>query len=793
MSALCSRIRHSDLLSRHVNKCHSTEKKPGPPLNNSRKKPRQLSTSSATQQPGPQYQQPSQIDTNISPDPFSNAHQQSPRRDSGTQSLEAADPPSFSSSSLASNSSASASVDSLPPSATEPVFHLPQQHFNSQAGFQRQWGSNPYPYLQSFNGNIVSDSSRLFEPKLDPTFSQPANQYNDLPTPMAYPAGSYRPNPSETSNSLDPFIPNQFSSMQPFSGVPGDSTAYMPSLPPSQPAADSQQTNGFTRGETFSSAFGLMTLDDPSVLAGISADGAPFFDSTGAGTNGVTDLQAFLSQNNNLNFLPTDGNNAQTPNTRERENNAMRDMWSTFLKDPTTGLKADGTEMGKPEFPAPSHPPLHRRSSSYSGSGSPNKPTMQSTGQNAPHVQHPAGDLKTIAIPQSLQGNQTVVQRLEDQVSKLEAVAIPSSTVLSSGPEALKSYEEAIQSRKAPMLKLPTKMKSRDGTGIPGSSILPSSQAGRTPMVGGGVASLYALQQQQLPTAAGASSVPVGSTPNTAFQQHIQQFGPDGRPIIAMPKPRSRRPSNATTGPTSRPSSSTSGIIPGAIPGLPPNNSSNYGSRPSSRPGTASSAGGGFANQNPSAHASPPTISHTHSQPNSRPSTAAGMSPSQSFAYAPPGAQYGMSPTGVAYNMQPGSLPTDSAVSPIHQSFSALSSAAMDGNATSTGRPNYKRLASQTLEPTSAKRPHFRRGDTNFNPTPDDGFDSEGGSDAGSIHSERSYSGHEHAYSSAGPGAYGRLWGSGSMNGFGASARRMSEPAVAAPRMMMRMPTVAKP
>jgi len=119
----------------------------------------------------------------------------------------------------------------------------------------------------------------------------------------------------------------------------------------------------------------------------------------------------------------------------------------------------------------------------------------------------------------------------------------------------------------------------------------------------------------------------------------------------------------------------------------------------------------------------------------------------------------------------------------------------MDAGATTAARPTYKRLASQTLEPTSAKRPHFRRGDTNFNPTPEDGFESEGGSDAGSIHSERSYSGHEYAYASAGPNGYGRPWGvTMPVNGYGASARRMSEPAVAAPRMAMRMPAgAAKP
>jgi len=105
------------------------------------------------------------------------------------------------------------------------------------------------------------------------------------------------------------------------------------------------------------------------------------------------------------------------------------------------------------------------------------------------------------------------------------------------------------------------------------------------------------------------------------------------------------------------------------------------------------------------------------------------------------------------------------------------------------GRPNYKRLASQVLEPSSSKRPHLRRGDTNFNPTLDDqgndgavdGFDSEGMSDTGG--SERAYGYDQRTYGK-GPGALGYEH----ERGGNAFARRMSEPAVAAPRMMMRMP-----
>jgi hypothetical protein len=127
----------------------------------------------------------------------------------------------------------------------------------------------------------------------------------------------------------------------------------------------------------------------------------------------------------------------------------MRDMWSAFLRDPTAGLKADGSEKGRPEFPTPQ---LHRRSSSYGGSGT-GKPTGQPPLQQA--NSDPTGnDIKNSA---------------HSQVSTLEGVAIPASIVLSGESDALKSYEEAILSRKAPLLKISTKFKTRDGISTIGS------------------------------------------------------------------------------------------------------------------------------------------------------------------------------------------------------------------------------------------------------------------------------------------------------------------------------------
>jgi hypothetical protein len=148
-------------------------------------------------------------------------------------------------------------------------------------------------------------------------------------------------------------------------------------------------------------------------------------------------------------------------------------------------------------------------------------------------------------------------------------------------PEALKSYEEAVLARKAPILKLPLSSKSAmPQTRRAGALSSPRShrRTARSLATAGGVASL--ASGAQLPTIAAASSVPPGSTPNqglAALQQH-------GQPRLVLPLPKSR-------------------------------------SRPSTATGHYSS------DQSPTSltHSAPPTPIHMHSAPSSRPGTSAGQ------------------------------------------------------------------------------------------------------------------------------------------------------------------------
>ncbi|KAJ7724815.1 hypothetical protein DFH07DRAFT_1003554 [Mycena maculata] len=96
------------------------------------------------------------------------------------------------------------------------------------------------------------------------------------------------------------------------------------------------------RGE-FSSAFGLMSLDDPSVLAGLAADGVPFFASAQGRAHGADgEKRMQLVPPLAYQAYPGGGGGgggagAQTPSTREAETRELREFWRAYMRTPLTG------------------------------------------------------------------------------------------------------------------------------------------------------------------------------------------------------------------------------------------------------------------------------------------------------------------------------------------------------------------------------------------------------------------------------------------------------------------------
>lgn len=111
------------------------------------------------------------------------------------------------------------------------------------------------------------------------------------------------------------------------------------------------------------SAFGLMSLDDPAVIAGTATDGQPFFSKPvtldmdtpmpmkrGAGQLGVdatssssVGLMRSASTGTGLSSLA--GGALQTP-SRELDNREMRDFWKQYMRTPLSGPMDGRLEFG---------------------------------------------------------------------------------------------------------------------------------------------------------------------------------------------------------------------------------------------------------------------------------------------------------------------------------------------------------------------------------------------------------------------------------------------------------------
>ena len=778
-------VRHSssDLLSRHVNKCHTNEKKSGgaggrvrkhrQPLNPAPAPPT-LDPTLANSPPQPilQHQRQPHFTHSTTSDPFRPALQLYPPHD-------AYPPRSFDSSSHPP--SASVSLDNLPSytlpatapnyTARAPNAYLPgnrqtpatRAHFEHSLASTQSVPNGHRIYKQPVNPDMFQiaehDDSGIFP-------NPPAETgFTDLSATAAYPY-KYRAGSDGSSDGHSTSSNPAYGYGHGYRSEGHAAGLNMPYVPQPNLEAPSAPDGGF------SSSFGLMSLEDPAILAGVSS-GVPFFD-TGVTTQQHPDLHGLLPPPPNQ---PFDWNGSGfgvgpvpanvTPGTREREANQLREFWSAFLRDPTARLNPDGTEVQRPDFPTPS---IHRRSSSYSGPSNNNGNNNINDG----YQQQSTSSTKPPHMPgpqQTLVGGADIVAQLEAQAARDQqqrtqqqqpkAPQLVAHVASHASPEALKSYEEAVLARKAPVLKLPSKLKMRDAANTTGgSSVLPSiSQINRSiPGNSGGVASL--ASGAQLPTLAAASSVPPGSTPNqglAALQQHGQS-----RLVLPLPRPRSR-PSTSTG---HYPSDQSPTSLTHSAPATP----IHMYSVPSSRPGTS-------AGQYPQAQVDPqPGTStsgglNTGASNDSRPSTAGSNASNSNWQ---PG--YAVHP-GSGQMLPPLHIPnSEKQLADYHAAMSAALNISSNAGASpaSSARPSYKRLASQILESAAIKR---ARDDLNNTSAIEDDDDDE------EHHPQRQREGSTESNEPGSSAAVSSMGShSGHSNSFGqdgssfAEHRRMSEP-----------------
>ncbi|KAL7279492.1 hypothetical protein ACG7TL_007335 [Trametes sanguinea] len=256
---------------------------------------------------------------------------------------------------------------------------------------------------------------------------------------------------------------------------------------PSQQGQSGQsQSQSNQEGEGgFSSAFGLMSLDDPNVLAGLSNDGAPFFSGINPFTPGGN--QGGSSSNNQSGLslaTPTQDLLAQLKSAGGREaldNKEMRDFWKMYLRTPLTGPNSGGAGSGI-LFPlqTPRGPGGPLELNSQAARPSPSR--RHSRVASLPSMKTPplyADD--RLGHSHARGSDQYDASREQDQQqggAQGGVAGAYNSTVRTTlhDAEDLKSYEQAVLARKAPMqLNLQPK---RKGSVNPGPS--QSAQAGAT-------------------------------------------------------------------------------------------------------------------------------------------------------------------------------------------------------------------------------------------------------------------------------------------------------------------------
>ncbi|KAI0656366.1 hypothetical protein C8Q70DRAFT_331473 [Cubamyces menziesii] len=221
---------------------------------------------------------------------------------------------------------------------------------------------------------------------------------------------------------------------------------------PQQGQSGQGQSQSTQEGEGgFSSAFGLMSLDDPNVLAGLSNDGAPFFSGLNPftpGGNGGLSLQT-----------PTQDLLAQLKSAGGREgmdSKEMRDFWKMYLRTPLTGPNSGGGLMFPLQTPTGPGSQLGQ-SLANQAAGRPSPTRRHSRVASLPSMKTPplyADDRLGNAYSRGSEHYDSHQQGQHQQGGAPGGVAgAYNSTVRTTlhDAEDLKSYEQAVLARKAPI------------------------------------------------------------------------------------------------------------------------------------------------------------------------------------------------------------------------------------------------------------------------------------------------------------------------------------------------------
>ncbi|KAJ7607613.1 hypothetical protein DFH06DRAFT_214511 [Mycena polygramma] len=227
---------------------------------------------------------------------------------------------------------------------------------------------------------------------------------------------------------------------------------------------DLHHASDLHRPPEFSSAFGLMSLDDPNVLAGLATDGVPFFSHTAPheARRGSMQLapppqplayQAYSPPSSSHSHSgasgnPNAGGNSVPTPGREAETRELREFWKAYMRTPLTGPPGGGDALG---LQTPSANPGPNQGMLGVGA----TPTRESVAGNGrrfrvaslPSVKTPEGEMNAAPVypmydRHAHQGHQQLAPPPVGQGRTMHHA------------DDLRSYEAAVLARKAPDLVL---------------------------------------------------------------------------------------------------------------------------------------------------------------------------------------------------------------------------------------------------------------------------------------------------------------------------------------------------
>ncbi|KAF7334974.1 Zinc finger/binuclear cluster transcriptional regulator [Mycena venus] len=238
------------------------------------------------------------------------------------------------------------------------------------------------------------------------------------------------------------------------------------------------------RPPEFSSAFGLMSLDDPNVLAGLAPDGVPFFSSaatSAAGRTGLTpgvgsapphpDKRSSMqlvppqplayqpysppssshSHSGSVTHSSSGGMGQQTPGSREAETRELREFWKAYMRTPLTGpAGADALGLQTPSASTAASAGMlgvtPTRESVAGGNG-----TRRFRVASLPSVKTPEGEMDAAPVYPVHHHSSSSSQHHHQPHAPLPPLA---GARTMHNPDDLRSYEAAVLARKAPELVL---------------------------------------------------------------------------------------------------------------------------------------------------------------------------------------------------------------------------------------------------------------------------------------------------------------------------------------------------